>query len=40
MLVFAVLVMVRPGVMIVTLAVHRGSVLPVGQLLPAALVDR
>ena len=35
---FAVLVMVRAGVSTVTLTVQRGSVLPGGQLLPAAVV--
>src|SRR5580658_9844876 len=31
--------MVRPGVSTVTLTEQRGSVLPAGQLLPAAVVD-
>src|ERR1700723_886101 len=39
-LVFAVLTIVSPGISTFTVAVQRGSVLPDGQLLPAAAVDR
>src|ERR1700692_1473521 len=39
-LAFAVLTMVRAGVSTVTVVVHRGSVPPDGQLLPAAAVEK
>src|ERR1700733_14745241 len=37
-LVFAVLTIVSPGITTFTVDVHRGSVLPLGQLLPGAVV--
>ena len=37
-LVPGVLVIVRPGISTFVVAVHAGSVLPAGQLLPAAVV--
>ena len=36
---FAVLTIVSPGISTFTVAVHRGSAPPAGQLLPAAAVD-
>ncbi len=35
---FAVLTIVSPGITTLTVAVHRGSALPDGQLLPGAVV--